>query len=213
MSSARIAAPLFTGALALSLGLLPLVARSGPQEGSRKEAKVPAALTFSMKDIDGNTVPLSRYQGQVVLMVNVASFCGNTPQYASLESLYEKYKGRGFTVLGFPSNDFGKQEPGSSTEIKEFCSTKYHITFPMFEKIVVKGEGQAPLYRYLTDKKLNPTTGGDIEWNFAKFLLNRKGEVVARFPAGTNPATPEVVQAIEKELAVPAGSVQAASKE
>jgi glutathione peroxidase len=213
MSSARIAAWLVTGALTLGLGLLPLVARSGPQEGSRKEAKVPDALNFSMKDIDGNSVPLSRYQGQVVLMVNVASFCGNTPQYTSLESLYEKYKGRGFTVLGFPSNDFGKQEPGSSAEIKEFCSTKYHVTFPIFEKIVVKGEGQAPLYRYLTDKKLHPTTGGDIEWNFAKFLLNRKGEVVARFPAGTNPATPEVIQAIEKELATPADSVQAASTE
>jgi len=149
----------------------------------------------------------------VVLMVNVASFCGNTPQYASLEGLYEKYKGQGFTVLGFPSNDFGKQEPGTSTEIKEFCSTKYHVTFPMFEKIVVKGDGQAPLYQYLTDKKTNPTTGGDIEWNFAKFLLNRKGEVVARFPAGTNPATPEVVKSIEKELAAPVNGQKTASNQ
>ena len=203
MSSRRIAAPLLAGALALSMGLIRMAAHAVPQDEAKKGTTVAPALNFSMKDIDGNPVPLSRYQGQVVLMVNVASFCGNTPQYASLEGLYEKYKSQGFTVLGFPSNDFGKQEPGSSTEIKEFCSTKYHVTFPMLEKIVVKGDGQAPLYQYLTDKKTNPATGGDIEWNFAKFLLNRKGEVVARFPAGTDPRTPEVVKAIEKELAAP----------
>lgn len=159
------------------------------------------ALNFEVKDIDGKPVNLGRYQGQVVMMVNVASFCGNTPQYASLEALYEKYKDRGFVVLGFPANEFGKQEPGSNQEIKEFCTSKYKVSFPMFSKIVVKGDGQAPLYQYLTDKQTNPQTGGDIEWNFAKFLVNRKGEVVARFPARTDPAKPEVVAAIEKELA------------
>jgi glutathione peroxidase len=213
MSSTRIAAPLLAGALALSTGLIRMAAQAVPQDGTKKGTAVAPALNFSMKDIDGNPVPLSRYQGQVVLMVNVASFCGNTPQYASLEGLYEKYKSQGFTVLGFPSNDFGKQEPGSSTEIKEFCSTKYHVTFPMFEKIVVKGDGQAPLYRYLTDKKTSPATGGDIEWNFAKFLLNRQGEVVARFPAGTDPRTPEVVKAIEKELAAPVNGQKTASNQ
>lgn len=106
-------------------------------------------------------------------------------------------------MLGFPSNEFGKQEPGTNQEIKEFCSTKYKVSFPMFSKVVVKVEGQAPLYKHLTDKTTNPTHGGDIEWNFAKFLINRKGEVVARFPAKTDPLSPEVVAAIEKELAAP----------
>lgn len=165
--------------------------------------KVAPTLNFTMKDIDGKPVNLGRYQGNVILMVNVASFCGNTPQYASLQQMYDKYREKGFTILAFPANEFGKQEPGTNKEIKAFCTSKYSVTFPIFSKVVVKGDGQVPLYKLLTDKKTDPQFGGDIEWNFAKFLLNRKGEIVARFPAGMNPLTPKVVEAVEKELAVP----------
>ena len=170
---------------------------------SYPDVKAPAALDFTMKDIDGKNVKLARYTGNVIMMVNVASLCGNTPQYASLEKLYEKYKAKGFTILAFPANDFGKQEPGTNKEIKEFCSTKYAVKFPMFSKIAVKGDAQAPLYKYLTDKETDADHAGDIEWNFAKFLLNRKGEVVARIPAGTDPSKPEVVAQIEKLLEEP----------
>jgi glutathione peroxidase len=194
--------PLLLAALTAGAGAL-IIAPSVPQAAEKKGGKVSGILNITVDDIDGRPVPLSRYQGQVLLIVNVASQCGNTPQYASLQSLYERYRERGFNVLGFPANEFGKQEPGTNQEIKEFCSTQYRVTFPMFAKIVVKGEGQAPLYRLLTDKKTYPATGGEIEWNFAKFLISRKGEVVARFPAGKNPSDPEVVQAIEKELAAP----------
>ena len=166
-------------------------------------APTPPALNFTVKDIDGNPVNLGTFGGDVILAVNVASFCGMTPQYASLQNLYEKYRSRGFVVLGFPANEFGKQEPGSDQEIKEFCSTKYKVSFPMFSKIVVKGEGQHPLYAYLTGKETNPKFAGDIEWNFTKFLINRKGEVVARIPFRTDPGSPEVVAQVEKLLAEP----------
>jgi glutathione peroxidase len=165
------------------------------------EKKVAPALNFTVKDIDGKDVKLSQYQGKVVMLVNVASYCGNTKQYKSLEAMYEKYKDQGFVILGFPANEFGAQEPGTNAEIKTFCTSKFNVSFPMFSKIVVKGDGQAPLYKYLTDKSTNPTYGGDIEWNFAKFIINRKGEVVGRVKAGTDPMTPEVVAAVEKELA------------
>lgn len=173
---------------------------AAPKNADYPKYKVAPALNFTLKDIDGKPVNLGRYQGDVILMVNVASLCGNTPQYASLQKLYETYKEKGFVVLGFPANEFGKQEPGTNKEIKAFCTEKYKVTFPMFAKIIVKGEGQHPLYKFLTDKKTDPNFGGDIEWNFAKFLVNRKGEVVARFPAGTDPEKPEVVSVIEKEL-------------
>lgn len=166
-----------------------------------EEKKVSPFLNHTMNDIDGKAVPLSKYQGKVLLMVNVASRCGLTPQYTPLQALYEKYKGQGLVVLGFPANEFGKQEPGTEAEIKEFCNAKYKVTFPMFSKIVVKGEGQHPLYKQLTDKTTNPKFAGDIEWNFAKFLLNRNGEVIARFPSRVSPDSPEVIAAIEKELA------------
>jgi len=184
--------------LAVAAALLALSAIA-----AEKSRAVPPALNFTVKDIDGKPVPLSRYGGKVLLVTNVASQCGNTKQYASLQSLYEKYKALGLVVLGFPSNDFGKQEPGTETEIKEFCSTKYRVTFPMFSKIVVKGEGQEPLYRHLTDRTTNPKFGGDVEWNFAKFLIGRSGEVVARIPAAKDPAAPEIVALIEKALAEP----------
>ena len=163
--------------------------------------KIAPVLNFTVKDILGNPVKLSRYEGSVVMVVNVASKCGNTPQYKSLESLYEKYKDKGLVILGFPANDFGAQEPGTDKEIKEFCELTYKVAFPMFSKIAVKGAEQAPLYKFLTDKATNTKFGGPIEWNFAKFIIGRNGEVVARVKAGTDPATPAVVAEIEKALA------------
>ncbi len=162
--------------------------------------KVAPALNFTMKDIDGKAVKLSKFQGKVILIVNVASKCGNTPQYTSLQKLYEQYKKKGLVVLAFPANEFGQQEPGTNGEIKAFCSANYHVTFPVFSKIVVKGDGQHPLYQFLTSKETDPNFSGDIEWNFAKFLLNRKGEVVARFAPKLDPGKPEVVDAIKREL-------------
>ena len=175
----------------------------GARAAAEEQKAVPPALAFTVKSIDGEQVPLSRYQGKVVLIVNVASFCGNTKQYASLEKLYRQHKEKGLVILAFPANEFGRQEPGTDQEIKTFCSTKYDVTFPVFSKMVVKGEGQAPLYKYLTSKETDPKFAGDIEWNFAKFLLNRKGEVVARFGARVDPLTPEVTGAVEKELEAP----------
>ena len=149
---------------------------------------------FTLNSIDGKPAPLSAYQGKVVLIVNVASRCGFTPQYAGLEALYEKYKDRGFAILGFPANNFGAQEPGTNEEIKTFCSSKYNVTFPMYSKISVKGDDQAPLYQFLT------ATGGEIQWNFTKFLVDKDGKVVARFEPKVTPESPEVTGAIEKAL-------------
>lgn len=164
-------------------------------------ANIAPIWQHTAKDIDGKTVNLGRYQGKVALVVNVASKCGNTPQYADMEALYEKYNDKGLVILGFPANEFGKQEPGTDAEIKQFCDATYKVKFPMFSKIVVKGEGQDPLYKFLTDKETNPRFGGDIEWNFAKFLVNRKGEIVTRIPARTKPTNAETVALIEKALA------------
>ena len=150
---------------------------------------------FTLNSIDGKPAPLSAYQGKVVLIVNVASRCGFTPQYTGLEALYEKYKDRGFAILGFPANNFGGQEPGTNEEIKTFCSTKYNVTFPMYSKISVKGDDKAPLYQFLTD-----TTGSEIQWNFTKFLVDKNGKVVARFESKVTPESPEVAGAIEKAL-------------
>ncbi|CAA9428219.1 MAG: Glutathione peroxidase @ Thioredoxin peroxidase [uncultured Pyrinomonadaceae bacterium] len=153
-----------------------------------------------MKDIDGKEVKLKKYKGDVLLIVNTASKCGYTPQYEGLQAIYTKYQAQGFEVLGFPANNFGGQEPGTETEIKEFCESKYKVTFPMFAKISVKGEDQHPLYNFLTAKETNPKFAGDISWNFNKFLVNRKGEVVARFSSKDKPDGETVTQAIEKYL-------------
>jgi glutathione peroxidase len=163
----------------------------------------PAAgpLQFTMKDIDGKDVDLAQYKGKVVMIVNVASKCGNTPQYKQLEEAYKKYGDKGFVILGFPANEFRQQEPGTNEEIKKFCTSKYNVDFPMFSKIVVKGDGQAPLYQYLTSKQTNPKFAGDITWNFEKFLVGRDGQVAARFTPKTKPDAPEVTKAIETELA------------
>ena len=152
-----------------------------------------------LKDIDGKSALLKPHQGKVLLVVNVASKCGYTPQYTALEALFRKYKDQGLTVLGFPCNQFGGQEPGTNAEIKRFCSTKYNVTFPMFSKISVKGEDKAPLYQYLTEKA-NPAVAGDIKWNFTKFLADRNGHVVARFESAVTPDSPEVVAEVEKLL-------------
>jgi len=164
-------------------------------------ASSPSILDFKMKDIDGKDVKLKKYKGNVLLVVNTASKCGYTPQYEGLESTFEKYKGQGFYVLGFPANNFGGQEPGTEAEIKEFCTSKYKVTFPMFAKISVKGTDQDPLYAYLTSKETNPQFAGDITWNFNKFLIDRKGHVVARFTSKDKPESEAVTQVIEKYLA------------
>jgi glutathione peroxidase len=152
---------------------------------------------FQVKTIDGQTKALGDYAGHPLLIVNVASRCGLTPQYTALEAVYRKFKARGFQVLGFPCNDFGAQEPGTEEEIKTFCSTKYDVSFPMFAKIHVKGKEQAPLYDFLTEQQTAPDGPGDIAWNFAKFLVGSDGKVLARFAPQTAPDAPEVISAIE----------------
>ena len=156
---------------------------------------------FTMKSIDGDQVNLGSFKGKVVLLVNVASKCGYTPQYTALESVYEKYKDRGFVIVGVPANNFMQQEPGTDAEIKTFCSRKYNVTFPMMSKVSVKGDDKTPLYQYLTDSSLNPKFGGDIKWNFTKFLIDRNGDIVARFEPATTPDSAEVTSAIESTLA------------
>lgn len=156
---------------------------------------------FSLNTIDGQPASLSAYKGKVVMLVNVASKCGYTPQYTALESIYEKYKDQGFVIVGFPANNFGAQEPGTNQEIKTFCSSKYHVTFPMMAKVSVKGDDTTPLYQYLTDKAEHPQTGGDIKWNFTKFLVGPDGQIITRFEPNVTPDSPEVTSAIEKALA------------
>ncbi len=156
---------------------------------------------FTMRNIDGENVKLDAYKGKVILIVNVASKCGYTPQYEGLEALYQKHKDSGFVILGFPANNFLSQEPGTEAEIKEFCSTKYKVTFPMFAKISVKGEDQHPLYTYLTNKRSNPDFAGDISWNFNKFLIDRQGKVVARFGSKDTPEGEAITSAVTKYLA------------
>ena len=159
------------------------------------------ALDFKATTIDGETVDLEDYEGKVVVVVNVASECGLTPQYAGLQAMYDQYKEKGFVVLAFPCNQFGSQEPGSEAEIKQFCSSKYHVNFPMFSKVDVNGDKAAPIYKYLTSKDLPPVGTGKVSWNFEKFLIDREGNVIGRFSPRTTPKDPEFVKAIEAELA------------
>jgi glutathione peroxidase len=153
-----------------------------------------------MKSIDGQQVSLKNYSGKVVLLVNVASRCGFTPQYAGLEAVYEKYKDRGLVIVGIPANNFAQQEPGTNEEIKKFCSTKYNVSFPMMAKVSVLGDDETPLYQFLTSKSANPQIGGDIKWNFTKFLFDRNGKPVARFEPAVTPDSPEVTAALEATL-------------
>jgi glutathione peroxidase len=154
---------------------------------------------FTLPLLDGKAAPLLSYKGKVVLVVNVASRCGFTPQYTALEATYEKYKDQGFVIIGFPANNFGGQEPGTNEEIQKFCTGKYNVTFPVYGKVSVKGDDQTPLYSYLT-KEANPALAGDIKWNFTKFLVDRNGKVVQRFESPVTPDSPEVISAIEKLL-------------
>jgi len=155
---------------------------------------------YTLKSIEGQPAPLTAYKGKVLMVVNVASQCGYTPQYSALESVYEKYKGRGLVIVGVPANNFGSQEPGTDAEIKTFCTRKYNVQFPMMSKVSVNGSDTTPLYQYLTDVAQHPKTGGEIKWNFTKFLVDRKGNIAARFEPEVTPDSPEVISAIEKAL-------------
>jgi glutathione peroxidase len=155
---------------------------------------------FTAKSIDGVDKPLKDYAGKTLLIVNVASQCGLTPQYSGLQKLYEDYRARGLEVLGFPCNQFGAQEPGSEGQIKTFCETRFGVTFPMFAKLDVNGAGRHPVYNFLTSQPTQPDGPGDIQWNFAKFLVDKKGAVVARFSPTVTPSSSELIQAIEQTL-------------
>jgi len=170
-----------------------------PGGATVEKSDTPAALDFTVKNINGDPVALSQYKGKVLLVVNVASKCGLTPQYKSIQSLYDKYGKDGFMVLGFPANEFGKQEPGTDDEIKAFCKENYGVTFDMFSKVVVKGDGICPLYKHLTSLDVQPKGKGEVSWNFEKFLIDRQGNVVGRFSPRTKPE--KLTGAIEKELA------------
>jgi glutathione peroxidase len=165
--------------------------------------KPTSVLGFTVDDNAGKPVDLSRFKGRVLLIVNTASRCGYTPQYADLEKVYEQYKDKGLSILAFPANEFNQQEPGTNAEIREFCTSKYNVSFDLFAKIVVKGPGQAPLYQFLTDKNAHAKTGGDIQWNFTKFLIGRDGNIVARYEPKVKPTDQQVVTALETELAKP----------
>ena len=151
---------------------------------------------FTLNSIDGAPAPLSAYKGKVVMVVNVATKCGYTPQYAGLQKLYEKYKDKGFVIIVVPANNFGGQEPGTNEEIKTFCTRTYSVTFPMMSKVSVKGADKTPLYEYLTG-----AAGGDVKWNFTKFLIDKKGGIASRFESAVTPESPDMIKAIEQALA------------
>ena len=184
--------------IAAVYGLMTSPSTLAEQEGLLLAAKTASVYDFTMDDIDGTPVNLGAYQGKVLLLVNTASLCGNTPQYTDLERIYEQYHDQGFEVLAFPANNFGQQEPGTNAEIKGFCLTKYSVSFPLFSKISVKGSDKHPLYQYLTEQSPFP---GEVEWNFQKYLVDRSGRVVGRFHHRTKPLAPEVVNEIERVLA------------
>jgi glutathione peroxidase len=170
------------------------------KEPTKEPAKV-SPLDYKVQDINGKEADLSQYKGKVVLIVNVASKCGNTPQYKGLEAMYKKYAGKGFVILGFPANDFGKQEPGTNEEIKTFCTSKYDVTFPMMAKISTKAPEKSPVYKFLTEKETAGEFAGDVEWNFTKFLVDRNGNLIARFGNKVKPEEEQVNAEIEKALA------------
>lgn len=191
--------PLILLAMALSSTLIMGPPTSHAEsEGPLMAAKTVSFYDFTMDDIDGIPVNLSRFRGKVLLVVNTASFCGNTPQYEDLEKMYETYQSKGLEILAFPANNFGQQEPGTNEEIKGFCLTKYAVSFPLFSKISVKGPDKHPLYRYLTEQSAFP---GEVEWNFQKYLLDRSGNVVGRFHHRTKPLSTEIVNEVERVLA------------
>jgi glutathione peroxidase len=155
---------------------------------------------FKVKRIDGSEITLDAYRGKVLMIVNTASKCGFTSQYKDLQEIYDKYSDKGFVILGFPANNFMNQEPGSNDEIMQFCQLNYGVSFPMFEKISVKGKNIHPLYKFLTDKETNPKFNGSISWNFNKFLISKEGKIIDRFGSNTNPIDKKVLAAIEEAL-------------
>jgi glutathione peroxidase len=171
-----------------------------PHRSLADTGSLPAIHEFKVKSIEGEQIDLSTYKGKVLLIVNTASQCGFTPQYEDLENLYNKYREQGFTVLGFPANNYGGQEPGSNKEIKEFCKVRFGVTFPLFEKNDVSGENIQPFFKFLTNTA-NPDLKGDINWNFEKFLINKDGKLVERFGSFTNPMSGKVIKKIESLLA------------
>jgi glutathione peroxidase len=165
---------------------------------SAKSGSVPRSIyDFKVAALMGGTIDFSKYKGKKILIVNTASKCGNTPQYADLEALYKKYKNK-MVIIGFPANDFGRQEPGTNTEIAEFCQKNYSVSFPMAAKITVKGDDMAPVYQWLTQKKYNDLQDSEVQWNFQKYLINENGQLVAVFNPKTQPMSPEIIAAIEK---------------
>ncbi len=186
---------LFCGVMVLA------VAAFGSVTAAEKKVKESPVLGQKLESLQGEKVDLAQYKGKVLLIVNVASKCGATPQYEQLEGLHEKYKDDGLVVLGFPCNQFGSQEPGTSEDIAEFCKETYGVKFPMFAKIDVNGEKAAPLYKHLTSKEAVGDDAGPVKWNFEKFLVDRDGKVVERFRTPVRPDDPKVVSAIERELA------------
>ena len=183
-------------AMAAGASNAPVTPSANPKTGVEKPV-TNDYLTISFKTIDNHDSTLSAFAGKVVLIVNVASKCGNTPQYKGLEQLYEKYKSSGLVVVGFPANNFGQQEPGTDAEIKTFCATKYAVTFPMMAKVSVKGDDIHPLFRWLTEKSPLP---GEIKWNFSKFLLDKEGRLVARFPTEVEPLDTQITSKIDAAL-------------
>lgn len=182
----------------LALGFM--ATRAVVSAPTTRPADVQSPLDFTVKNIDGHDVNLRQYRGDVVLIVNVASKCGNTPQYAGLEAMYKKYHDQGLVILGFPANNFGHQEPGTDSQIKTFCTSTYDVTFPMFSKISVKGDDIAPLYQYLIHVQTTPKPAGDVSWNFEKFLVGRDGKVIARFAPKVKPENPELADAVASAL-------------
>jgi len=186
----------------VSIGAIVMANTAAAAGASAKTSAKSSPLNVEMKTLEGDTVNLAnKYKGKVVLLVNVASKCGNTPQYKPLEELHEKYAKDGLAVVGVPCNQFHAQEPGTAKDIAEFCEKNYGVKFDMMSKVDVNGENAVPLYKYLTSKDTDPKFPGKIKWNFEKFLFNRDGKVVARFEPKVQPDSPEVVAAIEKELA------------
>ncbi len=197
----------FLASTALASAFVVSPALFAKEKDSEKAAEKPsAALAFKVQSLDGKDVNLSQYKGKVVLIVNVASKCGFTPQYTKLEEIYKKYDDRGFVILGFPCNQFHSQEPGTADEIRKFCTSKYSVTFPLMAKVEVNGDGACDLYKYLKSLKLKPKgpskmkANVNVKWNFEKYLVGRDGKVVARFLSDTTPDSPELVKAIETEL-------------
>jgi len=194
-------------AVAVGFSCKPKGESSATSEPPQQSVAAESIYGFKLDDIEGNPVKLAEYEGKVLLIVNVASECGFTPQYAGLQAIYEKYKDRGFAVLGFPANNFGNQEPGTNAQIKQFCTTTYGVTFPMFSKISVKGEDKHPLYRHLCATEPGRQFGGEIKWNFNKFLIDRNGQVIAVYGSKTEPQDPQLTVDIENALGKAVGEL------